>query len=80
MNEQNEKNLFDASKCFELIENITQASCCGNERHVQNDVNEEDKKLEDIEESKVEFGVMEDIISLTNFTEDSKVNIEERYE
>ena len=45
MNEQNEKDLFDAGERFELIENPSQASRRRNEGHIEDDADEEDEKL-----------------------------------
>ena len=45
LNEQNEKDLFDAGKRFELIESPSQASRCRNEGHIEDDADEEDEKL-----------------------------------
>ncbi len=45
MDEQNEKDLFDAGKRFELIENPSKTSRCRNEGHIEDDADEEDEKL-----------------------------------
>lgn len=75
LNEKYQDDLLYAGQSFEIVENVAESARGRDERHIEDDVDEEYKELQNVEYPKEDASVVEDPLIFTKFAEHSNINI-----